>query len=50
MDIFFYYSSLIIITYLQHELPIPEDARSVSWVGDGLIVCIKKDLYHLTVS
>lgn len=31
------------------ELSLPENARSVSWVGDGLIVCIKKDLYHLTL-
>ena len=24
--------------------------RAFAWVGDSLIVCIKKDLYHVTVS
>ena len=28
---------------------VPDTPRFVSWIGDGLIVCIKKDLYHLTV-
>lgn len=35
---------------LQHDLLLFNVARDVAWVGEGLIVCIEKDLFHVTVS
>lgn len=27
----------------------PDTPKAMAWVGDNLIICIKKDLYHVTV-
>ena len=35
---------------LQSDLNFPDTPRAVAWVGDNLIICIKKELYHSTVS
>ena len=37
-------------THTQGDLNFPDTPRVFAWVGDSLIVCIKKDLYHTTVS
>ena len=35
---------------LQSELQMPDVPRAFAWVGDSLVVCIKKDLFLISVS
>lgn len=35
---------------VQTDLNYPDTPKAAAWVGDSLIICIKKELYHTTVS
>ncbi len=41
--------SLTPLLHVQTDLNFPDTPRAFAWVGDSLIACIKKDLYHVQV-
>ena len=40
----------VICCAIQTDLNYPDTPKAAAWVGDSLIICIKKELYHTTVS
>ena len=36
--------------YYQSDLVLPDNPKAFTFIGSSLLVCIKKDLFHVTVS